>query len=191
MLCDRPAPRELCSACRAVLAPPPAPSILRGAVPLRAATRYGGPIAEVIHKLKYEDRPNLARPLAELVWERTAMIGRGVWLVPVPLHPERLAERGYNQAALLAGHLARLSGARSVPTGLSRARPTEQQARLGRAERAENVRGAFRPRRPLAGRSVVLVDDVVTTGATAEAALAALLLGGARTIGVIAVARAA
>ena len=110
--------------------------------------------------------------------------------VPVPLHRSRLVERGFNQSALLARILAKSTGSRFAPRTLERRRETEQQARLGRAARAHNAFGAFAVRRPVAAERVVLVDDVVTTGATARACLAALREANVAVLAVVALAQA-
>jgi ComF family protein len=115
-------------------------------------------------------------------------------IISVPLARGRRIERGYDQASLLADALARAAGARArrLRGALVRTRETPPQVGKTRAERSRNVAGAFRAVRvaELAGREVVLVDDVVTTGATADAAARALLAAGARTVEVIALARA-
>lgn len=147
-----------------------------------AAHVYGGALAEAITRFKYGARPDLARPLADLLWRAVAPHApqlRDAVVVPVPLHPVRLAERGFNQSALLAGPIAKRLGAPFLPLALARRRDTPRQATLGREERLGNLAGAFLARRPehLRGRSILLVDDVRTTGATlaacAEAALEA------------------
>jgi ComF family protein len=155
-----------------------------------AALAYAPPFDAIIQRFKYQGRPDLARGLASLL--RFAPIGPGDLVVPVPLHPKRLAERGYNQAALLAGALARPNGARVGARALTRMRDTPHQASLARAERLANVSAAFRARQPAAvrGRRVVLVDDVVTTGATAAACIRALRGAGADVCMVLAVAAA-
>ena len=128
----------------------------------------------------------LARAGAELIADA------GV-IVPVPLHWRRLAARRYNQSALLAQAVARQCGRACAVDALRRLRPTPSQGGLGRLGRARNVRGAFAvppARRALvAGRRVLLVDDVLTTGATAEVASRALLAAGARAVDVITLAR--
>jgi predicted amidophosphoribosyltransferase len=108
----------------------------------------------------------------------------------VPLHRARLVERGYNQAALLARELARLTGGRFVPRALVRLRMTEQQARLGRMEREANVRNAFGVVEANVPQRAILVDDVVTTGETARACLKTLQGAGSAVLGVVALARA-
>ena len=114
-------------------------------------------------------------------------------IVPVPLHRARLWRRRFNQAAALGGAIAR-QAARPLDTGaLQRVRPTRPQVGLTRAERARNLQGAFRvapeARPRLAGRRLLLVDDVLTTGATANAAARALIRAGAREVDVLTFAR--
>lgn len=188
MACDELARDALCASCARSLRGAPARAV--AGVPLVAAVRYEPPIDGVIHRFKYSGRPDLARELASL-WP-AALDLAGSLLVPVPLHPRRLAERGYNQAALLASAVARRHGGSVIARALVRRRHTEQQARLARAERLSNLHGAFEVARSgrLAMRRVVLVDDVVTTGATAAACVAALERAGARVAGVLAVAAA-
>ncbi|WP_235879813.1 ComF family protein [Polyangium aurulentum] len=143
---------------------------------------FGGAVAAALKRFKYEDRPDLGRPLGELM--RRAARDEGIAadvVVPVPLHPRRLVERGYNQAALLAGAVAAELNARLGARVLGRRRSTAQQARLGREERLTNVAGAFEVRdaRAVRGKRVVLVDDVATTGATLGACKDALIEAGA------------
>ncbi len=107
-------------------------------------------------------------------------------LVPVPLHSQRLRERGYNQAALLARAVGDVLGVPALPTALVRSRQTRSQVELGAQERRENVRGAFAvPPAAVAtirGQAITLIDDVCTTGATLEACAAALRQAGARSV---------
>jgi ComF family protein len=142
------------------------------------------PLDSVIHRLKYEGYFALAEPLGALMaahwpsWLHSIDL-----LAPIPLHPKRERERGFNQSALLARSLART---RQLPVGeglLRRTRYTTPQIELGPAERAENVRDAFAAASgKLQGRHVLLVDDVFTTGATMAAAAEALLAAGARAV---------
>ena len=139
---------------------------------------YGGALATVIQRFKYDGVAELARPLGLLLAAEAHK--RGVTanaVVVVPLHPTRLFERGYNQSALLARHVARAIGAPFHPRALARLRPTPQQAELDRAARVENVRGAFGMRQRLTG-NVLLVDDVRTTGATQDECARVLEEGG-------------
>jgi len=157
-----------------------------------ATARYDGAIAEVIRRFKYETRPDAGRWLGERIAAalRQAAPFEPTLLVPVPLHPKRLAERGYNQSALLAASAARALGCPSRPLALARVRDTAQQASLSRDRRLDNLTNAFVARGSLQGARVVLVDDVVTTGATAHACVSALVEAGAVVVAVAAVARA-
>ena len=149
-----------------------------------AALVYGGAVARAIVRMKYEARPDLARPLGDLLWRALEPYAGALCetiVVPVPLHPTRLAERGFNQSALLARRVARCLGAPMVARALTRTRETRQQATLDRAARAENVESAFRVRlrARIEGRAILLVDDVMTTGATLSACEMALAAAGA------------
>lgn len=153
---------------------------------------YGGALAIAIRRLKYEDRPYLARPLGELLRSacRAAKISAEA-VLPVPLHPRRLAERGYNQSALLAAHVARELGAPLVTSALARRVDTAPQVELSGDDRHANVAAAFAvtSAASVERRALVLVDDVSTTGATLSACRQALLAAGARRVLGVAVAR--
>jgi ComF family protein len=160
-----------------------------------AAFVYGGAIAEAITRFKYGARPDLARPLADLLWHAVAAragLLRGCVVVPVPLHPVRLAERGFNQSVLLARPVSRRLSAHFLPLGLARLRDTPRQASLGREDRLGNVGGAFAARQPkrLRGHPVLLVDDVRTTGATLAACTRAAVEAGAGPVTTAVLARA-
>jgi ComF family protein len=175
--CDEPVPRAqmFCAECGSV-APVPGPRELRIGIPLISATSYEPPVTRAIHRFKYEAVPELARSLSKLVAPHVYELGLGAHdaCVPVPLHHKRLAERGYNQAALLAKYIARSCGLRFMPRLLQRVIETEQQAALSRKQRSENMSDAFRVRKQSAPGRVVLIDDVVTTGETVSACVAAL-----------------
>jgi ComF family protein len=186
----------LCPPCAAAVIParrlPPGPGGAEGAgVPRVAYAVYGGPLAAALRRLKYDDRPDLAGPLGHLLRHaaRSQRLSGDV-VVPVPLHPARLADRGYNQAALLAAAVSSELRAPLAARALVRGRRTDPQARLARAERWDNVAGAFRARAPgsMAGLRVVLVDDVATTGATLGACALALREAGARQVTALVVA---
>jgi ComF family protein len=162
---------------------------------LHAAGAYRDGLRAAIHALKFRGRVAVAAPLAALLAERgAALVGTAGPIdavVPVPLHPARLAERGFNQAELLAAPCARAWERPLVTGALVRTRPTRPQTELDAAERSANVAGAFAVRRPaaLAGRRVLLIDDVLTTGATARAAARALREAGAAAVDVLVLAR--
>ncbi|MFP4614447.1 MAG: ComF family protein [Thiohalorhabdus sp.] len=209
-----PGPVRLCPACRGGLPQTPERRCPRCAHPgvdperpcgrcqrrppafhaVHAPGAYREPLAGWVRELKYGQHLGLAPTLAAVADQGLAdwlHLHRIDLLVPVPLHRHRLADRGFNQALLLA----RLLGARHrLPVrarGLARTRPTATQVGLADRHRTANVRDAFHARPwAVADRRVALVDDVVTTGATADAAARALLEAGAERVGVVAVARA-
>jgi ComF family protein len=145
-----------------------------------------------VRRLKYQQERHLATPLAALLLDCLAARPLAVdVLVPVPLDPARGRERGYNQAALLAAPVAKALGLPALPDVLQRTRPTRPQVGLNAGERRANVRGAFACGNPsaVAGRRVLLVDDVMTTGATLEACADALTAAGAAQVYGLVVAR--
>ena len=160
----------------------------------RSAAIYGDVARRLVHQLKYHDRPDLAQVLA-ISMRRAGreLLGDASVIVPIPLHYFRLWQRRFNQAAVLAQRLSAASGVPFDPLILRRIKPTPRQVGLTAAQREENVRGAFRVpadmRGRIAGRSVLLVDDVYTSGATAKAATRALLRGGAANVDVLTFAR--
>lgn len=151
-----------------------------------------GPVREMVHRLKYGHWRVLAGVLAEALAEELARSGqRPDLLAPVPLHPSRERERGYNQASLLAHELGNLAGIPVARRALVRVRPTPPQVGApNAAAREAAVAGAFRCNtRSLRGRRVMLVDDVCTTGATLNACAVALLTGGVAEVRGLVVAR--
>jgi ComF family protein len=190
LACGRPlavrvAPLGLCEGCRGRLRPVgrvPGPDLL-------AVWAYEPPLDAVILALKFRRLEYLGGHLAEAAAARLGSQLDGVEVaVAVPIHWRRRLARGYNQAEAMARPLARRLG---IPfaAALSRPRPAPPQTRLGRRARLANLRGAFRVRRPraVAGRRVLLVDDVATTGATlAEAARALRDAGAAAVVAVVA-----
>jgi len=206
--CGIPAPAErlLCDACWAAIPPLAVPLCARclargqggsaGLPPIGCLAHPGHAVwpawvyeeraAALVHALKYGARPGLARALAEPL-ARTVPAGAGFDLVTaVPLHRARRRERGYNQAEALAAALADRVGVPLLADALERARATRPQARLGPAARRANLAGAFRARHPrrIEGRRLLIVDDVLTTGATLEACADAALAAGAHPTGV-------
>jgi len=150
----------------------------------RAAVLYDGTARDLVHRLKYDDRLDLAPTLARMMaGAGVELVAEADCLVPVPLHRWRLWRRRFNQAALLARGLSTLTGLPTDAQALARVKATRSQVGLTRAARARNLQGAFRvpeaARPGLQGRRVLLVDDVTTTGATANAAARALLRAGA------------
>ena len=157
---------------------------------------YRGPIRHLCLGLKHERNAWMARWLGELVVEACAEslreeVKAGAWVVPVPLHWRRRLGRGYNQAEALARGLARKLSL-PVRPALRRVSPTPALSLAGRSERAKIMKGAFRAGRTsgLRGRPVLLVDDILTTGATCGAAARALKRAGASRVVVVVVARA-
>jgi len=177
--CGLPGIDALCGAC---LSNPPSFTACH------AGGLFGGPLADAIHALKYRDRPALARPLGAWLAGRVSLPQNSA-IVPVPLGRKRRLARGYDQAALLARALAKAKGLPILPLALARTRETKPQVGRTRADRLRNVRGAFRAVPAIRDRDVVLLDDVVTTGATADACAEALVLAGARSVRVLALAR--
>jgi ComF family protein len=150
----------------------------------------GNVLSRTVQHLKYHGERGLAGPLADLLAEHYPHAG-DVLVVPVPLHRSRLRARGYNQALLLARGLARRRHLAVAPRMLERVRATAEHATLGATARRANVRGAFRvrPGCTLTHGTVVLVDDVFTTGATADACAQALRAAGAGAVHVYTVGR--
>jgi ComF family protein len=156
---------------------------------------FAGVVRRALHALKYAGERRLAAPLGAAIAARWAEAGAGGdLLVPVPIHAERRRRRGYDQAVLLADAAAATLGIPAV-VALTRDRATRPQFELGRERRAENVADAFRvhdaSRPAVAGRWIVLVDDVATTGATLVACAHALLAEGAAGVSACTVAREA
>jgi ComF family protein len=160
----------------------------------RAAAIYGDVARRLVHQMKYYDRPHLAHVMAKSM-RRAAepLLADCALIVPVPLYRWRLWRRRFNQSALLAARLSRLTGIPHDPFVVERVKATRQQVGLSAAQRADNVRGAFRVPEAMAariaGRDILLVDDVYTSGATAKAATRALLRAGAAAVDVLTFAR--
>lgn len=160
----------------------------------RAALLYEGGARALVLQLKHADRLDLARPLGAWMYRAAApLLQPGMLVAPIPLHWTRLARRRYNQSALLAAELSRLAVLQQIPDLLQRHRRTPSQEGRSRAERHANVSAAFRvaPRhlRSLQGASVLLVDDVMTSGATLAAASATLIGAGAGRVSIAVLAR--
>ncbi|MEM7676504.1 MAG: phosphoribosyltransferase family protein [Myxococcota bacterium] len=172
----------LCPACEA-LSEPAAPLRIDGVDEAVAIWRYGEPIDRALHRLKYRDAPHIARPLAEALRVVCAPLTFDL-VVPIPLAAARLRHRRFNQARELARRLAPVD-----VDALIRTRETMSQVGRSFAERHRNLRDAFSadPAR-ICGRSVLVVDDVVTTGATVTEAARTLYAAGAKSVVVATVA---
>ncbi len=147
----------------------------------RAAFKYRGSLPALVHAFKYRGLAGAGRALGDWMagaWRRHPELGRPDALVPVPLHPKRLAERGFNQARLLAERLAPAAGA-PVRDILRRLKNTPPQARRARDARGGRLGGAFEANPEAAGARVVLIDDVMTSGETLAACAQALKEAGA------------
>ncbi len=155
--------------------------------PLQAVTASGwhiGKLREAVQALKYENVRQVANPLGEKLAQ---CLERQDWtidiLVPVPLHTKRLAERGYNQAQLIAEVVSKMSGIRCEADALQRVRETQSQVTVSGAERLVNIQGAFVADSEIVnGHSVLIIDDVYTTGSTLSACGEALLTAGAQVV---------
>jgi ComF family protein len=188
--CGRPlsaAAGSACGRCRRGLSP-----VVRGA----SLGPYEGALRVAVHELKYRGRRRAARRLADALLESPAALAvlePEAVLVPVPLHPRRRRERAFNQAELLAVALGAGRGLPVCRDALVRRKDTPAQTGLSAAARRRNVAGAFVVRRQarVAGRVVVLVDDVLTTGATTRACAEVLRRAGAAEVRVLTVARVA
>lgn len=191
--------RLLCEPCHAAIPPLAAPLCTRclklGREPVGcrrhagretwAARLYDERAARLVHAFKYDGRAGLANTMAEAIAGALPSSLRPDLVIGAPLHPARRRERGFDQAARLADALAGRLGAPCLPGALLRTRPTRTQALLPERERRTNLEGAFAAPEParLRGRRVLVVDDVVTTGATLDAALEALAAAGAHPTG--------
>jgi ComF family protein len=154
---------------------------------------YCPPLSTAIVRFKYQGRAELSRPLSTLLVPAVTALAlpEDVAMVPVPMHPRRLAQRGYNQAALLARELSRAVGCQYRPRLLRRTRQAERQVGKTRVERLDNMCGAFElSSRERAPARAVLIDDVITTGATVRACAQALEAGGVEMTAIVALAHA-
>ncbi|PSN20416.1 ComF family protein, partial [filamentous cyanobacterium CCP5] len=161
-------------------------------LPVLAWGAYQGPLRQAISTLKYQQKPSIAEFLGtelSTLWFQGKQ--RPPVVVPIPLHPERLQQRGFNQAELIARRFCRATGLRHCPDGLVRIRATTAQHSLNAIQRRQNLEGAFRLAMEIpAQASVLLLDDIYTSGATAQAAAAVFSHHGIQVVGVAVVARA-
>lgn len=225
-LCDRLTPSDLCSDCwiqvdRCQLPPSqkqavsnsslkngelwkstaqrmPLPETLTAEIPVFAWGRYGGALKRTIAALKYQNQPQLARPLGDRLAQswlteviETGKFAEPLAVIPIPLHAEKQQQRGFNQAERLAEAFCDRTELPLFRQGLIRIRSTEAQFRLNAADRAENLNNAFQvgtlPRSMPS--QVLLIDDIYTTGATARAAVQALQAHGISVWGIAVIAK--
>ncbi|MCS6815406.1 MAG: ComF family protein [Cyanobacteria bacterium] len=204
-LCQRSTAQVFCLACQrqlqhCQLAPRQEP--LGNQVLLYAWGDYSGALRRAIAALKYENQPQIARPLGQWMGEQWRILHKTLphWqgssqplVVPIPLHPAKQRKRGYNQAELLARGFCQVAELPLAPYGLQRIRETEAQFMLSAANRTQNLLGAFVVDRRLMQRSspsVIILDDIYTTGATAQAAIQAFHNQGISVLAVVVLARA-
>jgi ComF family protein len=162
----------------------------------RAAVRFDEVSRALVHALKYGDRLDLAPMMGHWISQAgRELLAEADALVPVPLHWRRLWARRFNQSAMLAATVSSQTGVRVAAGALKRVKPTAQQVGLSRTERAANVQGAFRVpsdgKAAVTGRRLVLIDDVLTSGATVDGCARALLRAGAANVDVLVFARVA
>jgi len=212
VLCREPASEDICAACfrdlpwndhacaRCAQPLPPLPSAICGACARKpphfdaayTAFRYAWPVDRLLHRFKFRGHLANGRTLALALGEYLDLRAapRPDLLLPVPLHRRRLAERGFNQAGEIARTLGRCLDVPVAHDTLRRVRATPAQRGLGRGARRSNLRGAFVCRRPFENLHVAVVDDVVTTGSTADALARAIKQTGADRVSLYALARA-
>ncbi|MCM2265513.1 MAG: ComF family protein [Desulfuromonadales bacterium] len=159
---------------------------------VHAVGPYAGTLQEAVQRFKYHGQLPLERPLGILLAESLPSRGKPCpdLIVPVPLHRDRLRERGYNQALQLARQVGRRLSVPVEPNLLRRIRATASQQGLDAVTRKSNLRGAFAVTAPLSGRHLLLVDDVLTTGATARECAGVLRQAGAASVEVAVLGRA-
>ena len=198
LLCDRSTTTEFCLDCtrqlqKCQLTRPH--DLEQQQLPIFAWGNYQGTLKRAISSLKYENQPTVARPLGNWLaeaWLNSPFANRQVIVVPIPLHPTRQKQRGYNQAALIGEHFCSVTGLELHELGLTRQKDTAAQFNLSPQQRHENLNRAFalgaefcrhRPVKP-----VLLIDDIYTTGATASFAAKVLHQEGIAVAGLVAIA---
>ena len=174
----------LCESCRELILPAPAFSLKDPGDKAAAGLRYNDSVAEIVHRFKYYGCRYLGKNLASFIeipedWRADAII-------PVPLHPKRMRERGYNQSRIIAEELGQRYGIAVRDNLLKRIRNTLMQSMTAREERVQNVKDAFRASKRCSGMTIILVDDVITSGSTSEECARALKAAGADKVYVIA-----
>jgi ComF family protein len=197
-LCQRSHAQSLCLSCQRQVQRCRCDSMDAGQVgqlPIFAWGQYGGALKRAIAALKYEGNPHLAEILGTWMaesWRSVSPFTSGI-IVPIPMHPSKKRQRGFNQAELLANHFCHIAQLPIAVTGLNRDRATEAQFKLSSAEREQNLSEAFSVGKPFLqkppSRPVWLLDDIYTTGATALSAAETLKQQGIRVQGIIVLAR--
>jgi competence protein ComFC len=188
--------RQLCSHCLGLLEPNTAIFSRPGGPPLAydqawSACFYNAGTQKLLHIFKYGGKTSLRKTfvplMADFVERHHIPFAQFDMIIPIPLHPVRWRERGYNQAALLSEGLGRHFGLPHKPQGLARTRATRTQTELDAKQRWTNMEGAFRIKNPsdIEGKTIILVDDLYTTGATVHWAAEALKQAGALRVGVL------
>lgn len=152
---------------------------------------YESSLRHSIHQFKFSGKVGLDRPLGSLLEQAIASDLRVDLVVPVPLQQKRLQQRSYNQALLLAREVARIRRLPLKETLLAKIRETESQQGLSAGDRVKNLHGAFQLREKLSGQKILLIDDVMTTGATVAACSQVLIEGGAAEVYIAVIGRAA
>jgi ComF family protein len=150
--------------------------------------QYDDQIRQLIHLLKYKRCHSLTFYFSDIAKKRIRLLNSHYLVIPVPLHSAKQRERGYNQSAKIARHLSEVFMLDFDETILIRKRYTPSQTKLSREERAQNMEGAFMCSKSLKGATILLVDDVITTGSTVESCAAALKRAGADLVDVFALA---
>ena len=159
---------------------------------IKTAGIYTEVMAQAMNQFKYHGRATLAKPLAQCILDQLGdeiSAYRPDLIIPVPLHRERLRERGYNQSLLLARQLGKVLNVEVLAQGMVRSRPTSPQSLLNASKRHKNLHGAFKINHNLAPQRLILVDDIVTTTSTARAC-STLLSQQGHTVAVVALGRA-
>jgi ComF family protein len=176
-------PEHVCLACRR------SPPLFDQAL---SVGYFEGSLREAVHQFKYRPCRSLGKPLGDWMATNVRLVSNIDIIMPVPLHAKRLRQRGFNQALLLAHRLSEIHGIPCSCDNLYRSRPTRPQVELTGAERIRNVTGAFTLRKAgdILNRSVVLVDDVFTTGATMNECASVLKKAGAAQVSGLTLARA-
>lgn len=199
-LCDRPSEIELCEYCQRQLQRcqlKNSSSFWQGDLPVFVWGTYSGVLKRAIAALKYDNQPQLARLLGHYLgraWleSPTAKLVKKLTVVPIPLHATKLQQRGYNQAELIGRSFCQFTGYTAQQLGLERIRATEAQFGLSLQARSQNLADAFRLGKTFAksppNSPVLLIDDIYTTGVTAQAAAQTLRQQGIQVYGIVAVA---